>query len=102
MTQPTLTNNQEEWLKVLGKGMITLPKKWRDEMGIGNGDIVKAKKEGNRVVIEPTSQTKALAPYRVFSDAEIDEFLEEDKLPEDLAQKAQKRFSTSPKDESIL
>jgi len=33
--------------------MITLPKKWRDEMGIGNGDIVKAKKERNKVVIEP-------------------------------------------------
>jgi hypothetical protein len=24
-----------------------------DEIGIGNGDIVKAKKEGNKVVIEP-------------------------------------------------
>jgi AbrB family looped-hinge helix DNA binding protein len=32
---------------VLGKGMVTLPKKWRDEMGLGTGDIVKAKKEGN-------------------------------------------------------
>ena len=39
--------------------MITLPKKWRDDMGIENGDVVKAKKEGNKVVIErliPLSQ----------------------------------------------
>jgi len=31
----------------------TLPKKWRDKVGIGNGGIVKIKKEGNKVVIEP-------------------------------------------------
>jgi AbrB family looped-hinge helix DNA binding protein len=93
MAQTALTNNQEEWLKVLGKGMITLPKKWRDEMGIGNGDIVKAKKEGNKVVIEPQSQMKASAPYRVFNDTEIDEFLSEDTVPDDLAQKARKKIS---------
>jgi len=40
----------QEWLKVLGKGMITLPKKWRDEMGINQGDVVKAKKEGTRTI----------------------------------------------------
>lgn len=74
MTQSIVNNAQEEWLKVLGKGMITLPKKWRDEMGIGNGDIIKAKKEGNRIVIEPTLQSRASAPYRVYNDEEIQEF----------------------------
>jgi antidote-toxin recognition MazE-like antitoxin len=42
MAQTVQGTNREEWLKVLGKGMITLPKKWRDEMGIENGDVVKA------------------------------------------------------------
>jgi len=51
-------------------------------MGIGNGDIVKAKKERNKVVIEPLSQMKATAPYRGFSDAEIDEFLVADTIEE--------------------
>lgn len=73
-----IASNQEEWLKILGKGMVTLPKKWRDELGISSGDIVKAKKEGNKVVIE--SQKSNLASYRVYSDSEIDEFLEDDKL----------------------
>lgn len=90
-----LVNNQEEWLKVLGKGMVTLPKRWRDEMGIENGDVVKAKKQGNKVIIEVQPQTFVTAPYRVFSDAEIDEFLEEDKLPEDLAIKVQKKLADS-------
>lgn len=77
MNQTTINNNQEEWLKILGKGMVTLPKKWRDELGISNGDIVKARKDGNRVVIE--TQKNKLAPYRVYSDSEIDEFMKNDK-----------------------
>ncbi len=87
-----MQNNQEEWLKVLGKGMVTIPKKWRKELGIESGDVVKAKKVGNRVVIE-AAKTKATAPYRIYSGAEIDEFLKEDKLPQDLARKAKKSLS---------
>ncbi len=84
MNQP-IANPQEEWLKVLGKGMVTLPKKWRDEMGLQEGDIVKAKKERNKIVLETPQGQKA--PYRVFSNAEIDEFLKADQLPESLTDK---------------
>ena len=80
-------HNEEEWLKVLGKGMVTLPKKWREELEIAEGDVVKAKKEGRRVIIEP--QEKESAPYRVYSDKEIDEFLKDDTLPPDLGKKVQ-------------
>ncbi len=87
----TTTNMNQEWLKVLGKGMVTLPKKWRDEMGIENGDIVKAKKEGNRVIIEaPQSQR---VPYRVYTKGEIDQFLKEDELPKGLARKVRQNLS---------
>lgn len=88
----TVSANQE-WLKVLGKGMVTLPKKWRDEMGIENGDVVKARKEGNKVIIEP--QKAKLAPYRIYSVSEINAFLEEDKIPKKLVQKAQDKLSKS-------
>lgn len=84
MRQST-TSSQEEWLKVLTKGMVTIPKKWREELGIVSGDIVKAKKEGNRVVIEPRQGNRV--PYRVYTDREIDEFVREDALPKALAQK---------------
>ena len=36
MNQPIANDGQEAWLKVLAKGMVTLPKKWRDELGIEN------------------------------------------------------------------
>ncbi len=91
MSQPLTDNGQEAWLKVLAKGMVTLPKKWRDELGITNGSLVKAKKEGNKVVIE--IQPRKLAPYRVYSDAEIDEFLKEDELPTSLAEAAQNKLA---------
>jgi bifunctional DNA-binding transcriptional regulator/antitoxin component of YhaV-PrlF toxin-antitoxin module len=78
MSGVALTNNQEEWLRVLGKGMVTLPKKWRDELAIATGDIIKAKKEGKRVVME-IQKEKALAPYRIYTDREIDDFAKADK-----------------------
>lgn len=78
-------NISETWLKVLGKGMVTLPKKWRDDMGVSTGDVIKARKEGTKVVIE-AQQTRTV-PYRLYSDSEIDQFLKEDKLPKNLAKK---------------
>ena len=85
MNQALVNNKQQEWLKVLGKGMVTLPKQWRDELGIESGDILKARKKGNMVVIEP--QQNRSAPYRVYSDNEIDDFLKTDALSPTFAKK---------------
>ena len=83
-------NFQEAWLKVLGKGMITLPKKWREAMNVTTGDVIKAKKEGAKVIIEASkSQT---VPYHVYSDSEIDEFLKQDRLPKRLAKKVKENL----------
>lgn len=91
MNQTPLNTVQEEWLKILGKGMVTIPKQWREELKLQEGDIVKAKKMGNKVMIEP--QQSNLAPYRVYSAAEINTFLKEDKLPVALAKKVDRRLS---------
>ncbi len=90
MNQNTTNISQEEWLKILGKGMVTLPKKWRDELGIASGDVVKAKREGTRVIIE--AQKQSSVPYRVYSDAEIEGFLKEDKIDEILVRKLKTKF----------
>ncbi|MBI4092246.1 MAG: AbrB/MazE/SpoVT family DNA-binding domain-containing protein [Candidatus Levybacteria bacterium] len=90
MTQANVSSNQE-WLKVLGKGMVTIPKKWREVLGIATGDIVRARKEGNQVVIE--TQKGSNVPYRIYSDSEIEEFLKEDKLPRPLTKKLRKKFA---------
>lgn len=69
---------QDEWLKVLGKGMVTIPKKWRDDLGISEGDIIKATKKGKNVVLS-SPKTRAV-PYRIYTDAEIKSFLKDDQL----------------------
>lgn len=74
----TSVNIQETWLKILGKGMVTLPKKWREDLGIVTGDVIKAKKEGDKVIIEAPQNRRV--PYRIYTDAEIDQFLKEDKF----------------------
>ncbi|MBI2326979.1 AbrB/MazE/SpoVT family DNA-binding domain-containing protein [Candidatus Curtissbacteria bacterium] len=84
-------NVQETWLKVLGKGMVTLPKKWRQDLGMIMGDVVKAKKEGSKITIEP--QKSSSVPYRIYSDAEIDQFIKEDKLEKRLAKKIKNDLS---------
>jgi len=52
MNQPIPNSPQEAWLQVLGKGLVTFPERWWDELGMQNGTFVKAKKEGKRVIIE--------------------------------------------------
>ena len=76
--------SQQEWLKMLDKGMITLPKAWRNALGLTKGSLIKARKQGDKVVIEPAENK---VPYRLYTDKEIKKFLEEDKISPKLSQK---------------
>lgn len=91
MKQVQFTKTDQEWLKVLGKGMITIPKVWRDELGLDEGKVVKAEKVGNKVVIQAWGNS---VPYRIFSDEEIKQWLKDDKLPPDLAAKVNKKIKS--------
>lgn len=85
--KPLIHQTNEDSLKILGKGMVTIPKSWRTELGISPGDMVKAKKTGNKIIIE---LKESRAPYRVYSDCEIDEFLKEDTISKSLVNKTNK------------
>ncbi len=65
----------EEWLRILTKGMVTIPKTWRDAYGLKEGDIVKAKKTARGIVIEPPQKK---IPYRIYSQKELKQFIKED------------------------
>ena len=62
MNQPLPNSPQEAWLQVLGKGVVTFPEGWWDELGVQNGTFMKAKKEGKRVIIE--TQAVEVVPSR--------------------------------------
>jgi AbrB family looped-hinge helix DNA binding protein len=87
--QQTQDQNQTDWLKVLSRGMVTIPKKWRDELQIKPGQIVKAKKQGQKIIIEPKDKP---APYRIYSKEELTDFVARDALPEDLQKKIDNRL----------
>lgn len=73
----TQSKRQEEWLKILGKGMVTIPSVWRKELNLKPGKLIRARKFGKRVVLETQEEN---APYRIYTDREIKEFLKEDRL----------------------
>jgi AbrB family looped-hinge helix DNA binding protein len=75
VTTPVQTQEKEEWLRVLGKGMITIPKNWRDEFGLETGKFVKVIKTSGAITIKPVSRP---APYRIYSKKELNKFFEED------------------------
>ena len=77
---------QTEWVKVLNKGLVTLPKNFRDTVGIREGDVAKVRMVGRRLVIEP----RDLADYEVYSQKEFKQMLQDDKLSKLLAKKTAK------------
>lgn len=82
----------EAWIKILPKGLITLPKRMREKLDIKAGDIAKVKVSGNSIIIKP----RELAEYRLFTDKEIKQWVRDDQLPAKLAKKARAIWSDIP------
>jgi AbrB family looped-hinge helix DNA binding protein len=83
----TPKNYQEEWVKILDKGMITIPKAFRDELGLKRGEVARLQKVGSRLILETRQDSNNL-----YSDQALKTILEEDKLPPKLAKKAAKMW----------
>lgn len=81
----------EIWVKILPKGLITIPKKIRKKIGLKEGDVVKARLSGKTIIIEPRETS-----YRLFSNEEIKRWIKEDKLPLKLAKKAKEFWADIP------
>lgn len=82
----------EIWIKILPKGLITIPKKIREKLSIKEGDVVQINISENSIVIKPRES----AEYRLFSNKEIKQWVKDDKLPVELAKKAQAIWSDIP------
>ena len=57
-------------VRVLEHGQVTLPKQFRDVLGIQKGDLAEAELEGERIVITPKKQVedKALKELKAVLD----------------------------------
>lgn len=68
---------QEELVKLQPKGLITLPIRFRRELGLEENGIVRIKKDKGRLIVEPVKTLPY--PIRTYTKDEIEEFLALDK-----------------------
>lgn len=63
----------EDIIKIQPKGLLTIPKKIRNKVGIDENSLVRIKEEKGRVVIEPIYTLPY--PVRSYTEEDIKEFL---------------------------
>jgi len=90
LSQPLVQDDR--WIKILPKGLITIPKKIREKLNIKEGDVAQINILENSIVIKPRKP----ADYRFFTNKEIERWVKDDKLPVELAKKAQAIWSDIP------
>lgn len=90
-----ITKLQTEWINVLSKGLITIPKKMREEVGIKEGDVARVRVEGNKIIIEP-KEGDLFIKVRDFTDRQIKQWVKEDILPSKMAKKTETYWKDLP------
>lgn len=90
--QITQSKNKEAWVNILTKGIITIPKKMREQVGIKEGDVAKVRVENNKIIIEPREENE----YRTFTDKQIRKWLKEDELSPQLVKKLDELWPELP------
>ena len=71
-------------IKALAKGQLTVPKEFREALGIETETLLSVSVVGDHLEIAPLREGEEL---RRYTEDEIDGFLKEDKLDEDTAGK---------------
>lgn len=67
-------------VKILPKGQITIPVKFRRQLGVEEQSYLRVALEEGRLVIKPVKSNWEEKYIRKYSEDEIEEFLEADKL----------------------
>ena len=73
-------------VRVQSKGLITIPKDYREEIGLEESDFVRVRKKAQQIIIEPVRVLPY--PVRSYTKKELDEFL---KLDEKESKKLKKK-----------
>ena len=83
---------QEEIVKFQPKGLLTIPKKFRQKLGFGEKSLARIKIEKGKLTIEPIRTLSY--PVRTYTEMEVQEFLALDKEEtRELKKKDRKRQS---------
>lgn len=63
----------EDIVKMQPKGLLTIPKRFREELGFEEDSLVRVREEKGRIVLEPVRVLDY--PVRSYTKEEINEFL---------------------------
>ena len=70
------STTQEEILKLQPRGVLTIPKKFRQMLGLEENKLIRIKKDKWRLVIEPVRTLPY--PVRSYTEEDLKEFFEFD------------------------
>ena len=62
----------QQYVRMQPKGLLTLPKKWREEVGVEENGMVRITKDKRRLIIEPVRTLPC--PVRSYTDSDLNEF----------------------------
>jgi len=71
----TVTN---QYIKLQPKGLITIPKKMRDQLKLTDQSVLRISRQGQQLILEPV--TILDYPVRQYTDQEVQEYLNYDRL----------------------
>ena len=77
-------------VKPRARGQITIPADFREELGIDENTVLQMRLRGTRIEITPLRVADDDRLFREYDPADIQAFLEEDKLDRRTAEKARK------------
>lgn len=66
----------EKLVRFQSKGLVTIPKRFRQELGLEKDSLAKIKKEKGKLILEPIRTLPY--PVRSYSGKELEKFLEID------------------------
>jgi AbrB family looped-hinge helix DNA binding protein len=72
------------------RGQITIPAEFRDQLGIDENTVLQMRLRGTKIEITPLRVVDDEQLLREYDPADLQRFLEEDKLDRKIAEKARK------------
>jgi AbrB family looped-hinge helix DNA binding protein len=73
-------NDSTRLVKPYAKGQITIPAEFRKRLGIDESSLLRLELKGSKIEITPVRIAEEGRRLREYSNAEIEAFLEEDKI----------------------
>jgi AbrB family looped-hinge helix DNA binding protein len=75
-------------MQLPARGQITIPTEFRRQLGLDEGSLLRIRLVGKKIEIEPLKAAEDV--LRLYSDSEIEQFMEEDRIDAETAAKVRK------------